>query len=217
MRALAWVQSRRTVPAGNPGSLSSAAAVARDAFMHPVTGQQRQAGEKRAPNIFQGAGKLAAVVWVATIEQCIAEDDGCVLKTGVPHKFPKRRPKRGEEEEKAAWRRRSDAYTVALCKVFGHRGLVRTKNPDHDMKSSTWHCSGCDKWLRTLLDGPHFDSMQMQGVTQAMLEEDAFCFVCAQSGRQHPPTHKPNTHTPNSHVPNSQVPSFHVPHTHAKH
>ena len=207
LAALAWVQLQKVGPAANAGQLSSDAPLLGSLNAFGVPGRKRKLQEgRRAPNMFLGSGKLPASNWVVVIDECQEEFDECVVKTTLPSKFPKRRPKRNEEDNKA-WRKRVDDFTLALGEIFGHRNLVRTKNPDHDIKTSTWLCGCCNKWLRTTLHDSKFDSFQMQGLSQKMIEENVFSLVCALSPA---PTHAHAEH-PHTKLPCAEHPFTKLP------
>ena len=139
-----------------------------------------ESGKKRAPNVFQGAGKMKCADWVAALKKCQDEWEGCVPCTMLPTGFPKARPKRTKGMERGQWRAGVDEFTLALLETFGHRQLEPAKNPDYNVRTSVWTCGECALQMRTTLgDDGAWGSLQVQGITQLKVDETAFNLICA--------------------------------------
>ena len=98
MAAVAWVMAHAG-PARTAGQQppSSAAAAARNLS---VAGAGQEKGMKRAPNVFQRAGKLKVLEWNRILKLCQDEWQGCCPTTTLPEGFPKRPKRRGAERER---------------------------------------------------------------------------------------------------------------------
>ena len=129
--AVAWV-SRHAAGAVQQSPSSEGAA----ANNVSLGGAVREGGKKRAPNVFQGAGKLKVVEWYRILKLCQDAWEGCCPTTSIPEGLHKQRPKRCKGVERGQWRATVDGYTLALMESFGHRDLVQTKNPDYAIRTS---------------------------------------------------------------------------------
>ena len=171
-------------------------------------------GKRRAPNKFQGAGKIPAAEWARAVRMCQDAWEGCVPCTVMPTGFPKDRPKRTKGMGRLEWRATVDEYSLALMEAFGHRELVKSKNPDHTIRTSVWTCGECTLQVRTTLtlEGA-WGNLQVQGVTQSKVDDNVFSMICAL-----PPAPTCRTHTcqtPTCKHPMCQTPlcQEHMPHT----
>ena len=211
--AVAWVTTHGARAGGavqQPPSFARAAATKNVS----VGGAMGETGKRRAKNVFQGAGKIKCTDWARAVKTCQDEWEGCVPCSGLPAGFPKDRPKRLKGMERLEWRATVDDFSLALMESFGHRELVKSKNPDHAIRTSVWTCGECTLQMRTnlTLEGA-WASLQVQGVTQGKVDENSVQHnLCAAAS-----THMQNSHMPNSHVQTSHVPNSLVPRTHASH
>ena len=178
--AVAWVMNEHAARAG--GAVQQPPSFARAAARKNVSlgGAVGERGKKRAPNVFQGAGRMKCADWARAVKKCQDEWEECVPCTTLPHGFPQARPKRTTGMERPEWRAGVDEYTLALMETFGHRELEQTKNPDYNIRTSVWTCGECSLQMRTNLaaDGA-WESLQVQGISQLKVDETAFNFICA--------------------------------------
>jgi hypothetical protein len=180
MNAVAWVMSHLNCPGRTAGQQPPSTAQAAASKNVSLGGAVGESGKKRAQNVFQGAGKMKSTEWVRAIRICQDAWEGCVPCTGMPAGFPKLHPKRGKGMERLEWRTAVDDFSLALMEAFGHRELLKSKNPDHAIRTSVWMCGECSLQMRTNLtaDGA-WGSLQVQGISQLKVDETASNFICA--------------------------------------
>ena len=101
--AVAWVTSHDAPARGavQQSPSSARAAATKNVSLGGAVGER---GKKRAPNVFQGAGKMKCADWARAVKKCQDEWEGCVPCTTLPAGFPKR-ARSGLRE----WRDRSGA------------------------------------------------------------------------------------------------------------
>jgi hypothetical protein len=180
LNAVAWVMSHLDCSGRTAGQQPPSSARAAASNNVSLGGAAGESVKKRAPNVFQGAGRLKCTDWVAAVRTCQDECEECVPWTTLPRGFPKARPKRTKGMEKPEWRAGVDEFTLALMETFGHRELTQTKNPDHNIRTSVWTCGECSLVMRTNLDADNaWQDLQVQGITQLQVDETPFNFICA--------------------------------------
>jgi hypothetical protein len=213
LAAVAWVHDHADIHAERvqqPPSLARATATKN------VSGVRARgdARKQRANNVFQRTGRLKCTEWLRAIKICQEEEECCVPHTGMPPGFPKAQPKRKKDMERLEWRGLVDDYSLALMETFGHRQLVKSKNPDYHIRSSVWRCGECGMQMRTNLTAADaWADLQLEGVTQGKVDASVRNLICELPPA--PTCRTPTCQTPTCKHPMCQTPLWqeHMPHT----